>query len=117
MLGKEKTSASKYLFMGGGIGLVNFATLAVAPPLGLVSLPVSFVATPYLLSSSKMPAEYYDEIQSRPADYRSSFEAGWKKETRSKKRTYYRWGHGVVPVVLTFLLVYAVATSGIGTGA
>ena len=115
MLGKEKTSAAKYLCIGGGIGFVHFATLAVAPPLGLVSLPMSFVATPYLLSSSKIPVEYHDEIQHRSADYRSSFKAGWKKETRSKKRTYYRWGHGMVPVALTVGLTYLIMSSGVGS--
>ena len=114
MLGKEKTSATKYLLMGGGMGLVTWTG---GIPLALLPVPISFVATPYLLSSSKIPNEYYAKAKERGPDYLKSFEAGWKKETRSKKRTYYRWGHGVVPVVLTVLLINAIATSGIGTGA
>ena len=115
MLGKEKTSAVKYLCIGGGIGFVHFFTLAVAPPLGLVSLPVSFVATPYLLKSSKMPEIAYQKAQARGPEYLGSFQAGWKKETRSKKRTYYRWGHGMAPVALSVLLTYLIMSTGVGS--
>ena len=114
-LGKEKTSALQYLFLGGGIGAVHFATLGMAPALGLVSFPVSFVATPYLLKGSKMPEDAFQKAQARGPEYLGSFQAGWKKETRSKKRTYYRWGHGVVPVALTVWLTYLIASTGVGS--
>ena len=87
-LGKEKTSALKYSLMGTGVGLVTFFPFVVPNPL-------SFVSTPYLLSSSKIPGEYYQKAQEKGPDYLESFQAGWKKETRSKKRTHYRWGHVV----------------------
>ena len=93
--GKAKTSASKYFWKGSGVGFVS-TTLAIFP-----GIP-SFVATPYLLKGSKMPEEAYQKAQARGPDYLGSFQAGWKKETRSKKRTYYRWGHfagGAVGVV------------------
>ena len=85
-LGKEKTSAGEYFWKGSGVGFVT-TTLAILP-----GIP-SFFATPYLLKGSKMPEEDYQKAQSKGADYLESFQAGWKKETRSKKRTYYRWGH------------------------
>ena len=87
-LGKEKTGALKYSLMGTGMGFVTLVAY-------MVPNPISFVATPYLLSSSKIPGEYYQKAQVRGPDYLASFKAGWKKETRSKKRTYYRWGHVV----------------------
>ena len=86
--GKERTSAVKYSLMGSGVGFVTLFPL-------IVPNPISFVATPYLLSSSKIPGEYYQKAQERGPDYLESFSAGWNKETRSKKRTYYRWGHVV----------------------
>ena len=82
-LGKEKTNALQYLFLGGGMGFVHFATLGVA--------------------------------QARGPEYLGSFQAGWKKETRSKKRTYYRWGHGMVPVALSVLLTYLIMSTGVGS--
>ena len=64
--------------MGSGVGFVS-TTLAIFP-----GIP-SFVATPYLLKGSKMPEEDYQKAQARGSDYLESFQAGWKKETRSKK--------------------------------
>ena len=87
-LGKEKTSALKYSLMGSGAGFVTLVAYAFPNP-------ISFVATPYLLKGSKMPEEAYQKAQARGPEYLGSFPAGWKKETRSKKRTYYRWGHVV----------------------
>ena len=107
-LGKEKTSALKYSLMGSGAGFVTLVAYAFPNP-------ISFVATPYLLKGSKMPEEAYQKAQARGPEYLGSFQAGWKKETRSKKRTYYRWGHGVVPVALTVWLTYLIASSGIGS--
>ena len=103
-LGKAKTSAGKYFIKGSGVGFVT-TTLAILP-----GIP-SFVATPYLLKGSKMPEEDYQKAQARGPDYLESFQAGWKKETRSKKRTYYRWGHiaggavGFFPGFIVFWLL------------
>ena len=104
-LGKEKTSALKYSLMGSGMGFVSM-TLALYP-----GIP-SFVATPYLLKGSKMPEEAYQKAQARGPEYLGSFQAGWKKETRSKKRTYYRWGHfagGVVGLIPGFVVLWALS--------
>jgi hypothetical protein len=104
-LGKEKTSALKYSLMGSGVGFVS-TTLAIFP-----GIP-SFVATPYLLKGSKMPEEAYQKAQARGPEYLGSFQAGWKKETRSKKRTYYRWGHfagGVVGLIPGFVVLWALS--------
>ena len=104
-LGKEKTSALKYSLMGSGVGFVS-TTLAIFP-----GIP-SFVATPYLLKGSKMPEEAYQKAQARGPEYLGSFQAGWKKETRSKKRTYYRLGHfagGVVGLIPGFLVLWALS--------
>ena len=104
-LGKEKTSAFKYSLMGSGMGFVSM-TLALYP-----GIP-SFVATPYLLKGSKMPEEAYQKAQARGPEYLGSFQAGWKKETRSKKRTYYRWGHfagGVVGLIPGFVVLWALS--------
>ena len=103
-LGKEKTSALKYSLMGSGVGFVTLVAY-------MFPNPISFVVTPYLLSSSKIPGEYYQKAQARGPDYLASFQAGWKKETRSKKRTYYRWGHiaggaaGFFPGFIVFWLL------------
>ena len=104
-LGKEKTSALKYSLMGSGVGFVS-TTLAIFP-----GIP-SFVATPYLLKGSKMPEEAYQKAQARGPEYLGSFQAGWKKETRSKKRTYYRLGHfagGVVGLIPGFVVLWALS--------
>ena len=104
-LGKEKTSALKYSLMGSGVGFVS-TTLAILP-----GIP-SFVATPYLLKGSKMPEVAYQKAQARGPEYLGSFQAGWKKETRSKKRTYYRLGHfagGVVGLIPGFLVLWALS--------
>ena len=104
-LGKEKTSALKYSLMGSGVGFVS-TTLAIFP-----GIP-SFVATPYLLKGSKMPEEAYQKAQARGPEYLGSFQAGWEKETRSKKRTYYRWGHfagGVVGLIPGFVVLWALS--------
>ena len=90
------------------MGFVS-TTLAILP-----GIP-SFVATPYLLKGSKMPEEAYQKAQARGPEYLGSFQAGWKKETRSKKRTYYRWGHGMVPVALSVLLTYLIMSTGVGS--
>ena len=87
-LGKAKTSAGKYFWKGSGVGFVT-TTVFILPGIA------SFFATPHLLKGSKMPEQDYQKAQARGADYLESFQAGWKKETRSKKRTYYRWGHVV----------------------
>ncbi len=104
-LGKEKTSALKYSLMGSGVGFVS-TTLAIFP-----GIP-SFVATPYLLKGSKMPEEAYQKAQASGPEYLGSFQAGWKKETRWKKRTYYRLGHfagGVVGLIPGFLVLWALS--------
>ena len=104
-LGKAKTSAGKYFWKGSGVGFVS-TTLAILP-----GIP-SFVATPYLLKGSKMPEEAYQKAQARGPEYLGSFQAGWKKETRSKKRTYYRWGHfagGVVGLIPGFVDLWVLA--------
>ena len=104
-LGKEKTSALKYSLMGSGVGFVTLVAF-------MLPNPISFVVTPYLLSSSKIPGEYYQKAQVRRPDYLASFQAGWKKETRSKKRTYYRWGHfagGVVGLIPGFVVLWALS--------
>ena len=103
-LGKEKTSALKYSLMGSGVGFVTLVAY-------MFPNPISFVVTPYLLSSSKIPGEYYQKAQVRRPDYLASFQAGWKKETRSKKRTYYRWGH-VVGTALGFGFFYVLLSGG-----
>ncbi len=59
--GKERTSALKYSLMGGGVGFVTLFPL-------IVPNPISFVATPYLLSSSKIPGEYYQNAQESGPD-------------------------------------------------
>jgi hypothetical protein len=105
--GKERTSAVKYSLMGSGVGFVTLFPL-------IVPNPISFVATPYLLSSSKIPGEYYQKAQERGPDYLESFQSGWKKETRSKKRTYYRWGHVVGASVGVAFYAYLVETYGRG---
>ena len=104
-LGKTKTSAGKYLWNGIRVGFVT-TTLAIFP-----GIP-SFVATPYLLKGSKIPEEAYQKAQARGPEYLESFQAGWKKETRSKKRTYYRWGHfagGAVGIIPGFLVLWALS--------
>ena len=103
-LGKEKTSALKYFLMGSGAGFVTLVAYAFPNP-------ISFVATPYLLKGSKMPEDAFQKAQARGPEYLGSFQAGWKKETRSKKRTYYRWGHVAGLVVGFFYLVFS-ATPG-----
>ena len=105
-LGKAKTSAGKYFWKGSGVGFAT-TTLAILP-----GIP-SFFATPYLLKGSKMPEDAFQKAQARGPEYLGSFQAGWKKETRSKKRTYYRWGHvvGTALGVGFFYLVFS-ATPG-----
>jgi|TARA_Y100000294_G_C8309218_1_gene237996 hypothetical protein len=109
-LGKAKTSAGKYFWKGSGVGFVT-TTLAILP-----GIP-SFFATPYLLKGSKMPEEDYQKAQSRGADYLESFQAGWKKETRSKKRTYYRWGHVVGTSVGVVAFAYFLSINAQGMAA
>ena len=58
----------------------------------LPSIP-TFFATPYPLKGSKRPEDDYQKAQSRGMDYLESFQAEWKKETRSKKMTHYKCGH------------------------
>ena len=104
-LGKTKTSAGKYFWNGIRVGFVT-TTLAIFP-----GIP-SFVATPYLLKGSKIPEEAYQKAQARGPEYLESFQAGWKKETRSKKRAYYRWGHfagGAVGIIPGFLVLWALS--------
>ena len=103
-LGKEKTSAIKYSLMGSGAGFVTLVAY-------MFPNPISFVATPYLLKGSKMPEVAYQKAQARGPEYLGSFQAGWKKETRSKKRTYYRWGH-VVGTALGFGFFYVILSGG-----
>ena len=109
-LGKEKTSGAKYARRGSVVGFVS-TTLAIYP--GIISL----LATPYQLKGSEMPEEAYKKAQARGPEYLEGFQAGWKKETRSKKRTFYRWGHlvgGAVGFFPGFALLWAMA-GGPGT--
>lgn len=109
-LGKEKTSGAKFFLRGSGVGFVT-TTLAIFP--GIVSL----LKTPYDLKGSEMPEEAYKKAQARGPEYLEGFQAGWKKETRSKKRTFYRWGHllgGAVGFFPGFALLWAMA-GGPGT--
>ena len=104
-LGKEKTSALKYSLMGSGAGFVTLVSY-------MFPNPISFVATPYLLKGSKMPEDAFQKAQARGPEYQGSFQAGWKKETRSKKRKYYRWGHfvgGAVGIIPGFLVLWALS--------
>ncbi len=104
-LGKEKTSGAKYARRGSVVGFVS-TTLAIYP--GIISL----LATPYQLKGSEMPEEAYKKAQARGPEYLEGFQAGWKKETRSKKRKYYRWGHfvgGAVGIIPGFLVLWALS--------
>ena len=104
-LGKEDTSGLNFFLRGSGVGFVT-TTLAIFP-----GIP-RFVATPYLLKGSKIPEEAYQKAQARGPEYLESFQAGWKKETRSKKRAYYRWGHfagGAVGISPGFLVLWALS--------